>query len=46
MPSNFMEVMAAPGKDDSSTRRRAFPSVSPKPLGRGSMSKRPKSWDI
>src|SRR5215469_878355 len=35
-PSIWTEVMAAPWRDDSSTRRSALPRVSPKPRSRGS----------
>jgi len=35
------EVMAAPGSEASSTRRRAFPMVMPYPFSRGLMMKRP-----
>ena len=35
-PSTRTEVIAAPGSEDSSTRRRELPSVVPKPFSRGS----------
>src|SRR4051794_39171315 len=46
MPSTFTWVTAAPASDESSTRRRALPSVRPKPRSRGSTWKRPKSSDV
>src|SRR5690348_12688171 len=39
-PSISTSVMAAPGMDDSSTRRRALPSVWPKPRSNGSITTR------
>src|SRR5688572_8290714 len=39
-PSISTSVMAAPGMDDSSTRRSALPSVWPKPRSNGSMTTR------
>ena len=36
-PSILTAVTAAPGSDDRSTRRSAFPSVTPKPRSRGSI---------
>src|SRR5688572_30611572 len=39
-PSISTSVMAAPGIDDSSTRRRALPSVCPKPRSKGSITTR------
>src|SRR6185503_15565148 len=39
-PSISTSVIAAPGMDDRSTRRRALPSVWPKPRSNGSMTTR------
>ena len=39
-PSISTSVIAAPGMDDSSTRRSALPSVWPKPRSNGSMTTR------
>src|SRR5689334_2746796 len=36
-PSILTAVTAAPGRDERSTRRSAFPSVTPKPRSRGSI---------
>jgi hypothetical protein len=40
-PSNFTAVIAAPCSDESSTRRKALPSVSPKPRSSGSHTNLP-----
>ena len=39
-PSIFTEVMAAPSRDESSTRRSELPNVYPKPRSSGSTTKR------
>src|SRR5215208_2135969 len=46
MPSTFTWVTAAPASEESRTRRRALPSVRPKPRSSGSTWKRPKSSDV
>src|SRR5580698_5547059 len=43
-PSISISVIAAPGKDDSSTRRKALPSVCPKPRSNGSITIR--AWRV
>jgi hypothetical protein len=40
-PSILTAVTAAPGRDERSTRRSAFPSVTPKPRSRGSIENLP-----
>ena len=41
IPSMDTEVIAAPGSEDSSTRRNELPSVTPKPGSSGSISNLP-----
>ncbi len=43
-PSISISVMAAPGKEDSSTRRKALPNVWPKPRSNGSITMR--AWRV
>ena len=43
-PSISISVMAAPGKEDSSTRRKALPNVCPNPRSNGSITMR--AWRV